>query len=183
MMAIYTRNGDDGSGAGADGQRVSKADPSIRAMGDLDELTAQIGLCLAGAGSPEGRRVAAGLDGVQGELMVIGSMLSGGAGGGERLGTDRLEKIIDACEDELGPCRTFILPGGCELASRLHIARTVCRRAERGVAGWADAGGTVAPEVPAYLNRLSDALFVLARLANRDAGVAETPWPDTGAHR
>ena len=182
-MAIYTRNGDDGSSAGADGQRVSKGHPSMRVQGDLDELTAQIGLCLAGACSPEGRHVAAGLDGVQGELMVIGAMLSGGAGAAERLGTDRLEQIIDATEDELGPCRTFILPGGCELACRLHIARTVCRRAERGVAGWTDAGGTVAPEVLAYINRLGDVLFALARLANRDAGTAETPWPDTGVRR
>lgn len=182
-MAIYTRNGDDGSSAGADGQRVSKGHPSMRVQGDLDELTAQVGLCLAGAHSPEGRRVAVGLDGVQNELMVIGGMLSGGAGAGERLGTDRLEQIIDAAEDELEPSRTFILPGGCELACRLHIARTVCRRAERGAAGWADAGGTIASEVLAYINRLGDVLFALARLANRDAGTAETPWPDTGVRR
>ena len=81
----------------------------------------------------------------------------------------------------MGPLRTFILPGGCELACRLHVARTVFRRAERSVAGWADAGAAVPREVLAYLNRLGDALFMLARLANRDAGTPETLWPDAGA--
>ena len=175
-MAIYTRSGEDGSAAGADGRRVRKCDLSICVQGDIDELAATVGLCIAEANASDNRRVATALAGIQGELMVIGGMLANPGSGPGQLGTDRIEQFIDASEDELGQLRTFILPGGCELASRLHVARTVCRRAEREVVAWADAGGTVAPTVLAYLNRLGDALFVMARLANRDAGVEEAPW-------
>lgn len=178
-MAIYTRGGDDGSADLAGGRRVRKGDGALRAMGDLDELTAAVALCMAAARTAEGRRLAAVLAGIQDEVMQVGAVLARvGSQRGPREpggpGAEGLERLIDAAEAELDELNTFILPGGCELACRLHMARTVCRRAERQVVAWADAGGAVGPETLAYLNRLGDTLFVLARLANRDAGVRET---------
>lgn len=185
-MAIYSRRGDDGSTARPGGRRVRKSDPAVRAIGELDELTSQIGLCLAACDAAGRERVKDELTRIQGELMAIAAM-SPGAERAEAAGTqpngpgtDRLEQFIDSAEGELGQLKTFILPGGYELACRLHVARAVCRRAEREVVAWADAGAAVPPAVPAYLNRLSDALFVLARLANREAGVEEVPWPPEG---
>ena len=181
-MAIYTRSGDDGSTAGADGRAVRKSDPGMCAMGALDELAAVIGLCHIACAPGTAEHIVGELARIQGEAMTVCGILAGSTAGIEfcRSGTERLEGLIDAGEEELRKLSTFILPGGCELACRLNVARTVCRRAERETVAWADAGGTVPPQVGAYLNRLGDALFVLARLANHHAGVDDIAWPAAG---
>jgi len=175
-MAIYTRSGDDGSACGPGGRRVRKCDAAMRTLGDLDELTANLGVCIAACDDPNDKQIWPALAQAMDDLMALGAVLAGNAilppGS-----VQRLESVIDAAEAELGPLTTFILPGGCELACRLHVARTVCRRVERQAVAWADEGGTVLPTVLAYLNRLSDALFVLARVANRHAGLTDIAWP------
>jgi len=177
-MAVYTRSGDDGSACGPGGRPVRKSDPAMRTLGELDELAAHIGLCIAACDDPADEHVWPALAGALDDLMALGAVLAGHA----QLpagSVQRLEQIIDSAEAGLDELKSFILPGGCELACRLHVARTVCRRAEREAVAWADQGGTVLPTVLAYLNRLSDALFVLARVANRDAGMGDIAWPPT----
>ena len=183
-MAIYTRGGDDGSTSGADGRRVPKSGPTVRAMGAVDELASMIGLCRAACGRGAAEHIAGELERIQGEAMAVCGILAGATGGLDscRLGTERLERLIDASEGRLARLTTFILPGGCELACRLNVARAVCRRAEREVVAWAEARPPAQPEVGAYLNRLGDALFVLARLANHDAGVEEVARPGGVRH-
>ena len=182
-MAIYTRSGDDGTTGMGDGRAVRKSDPSMRAMGAVDELAAMIGLSRAACANRTTKHIAGELARIQGDAMTVCGILAGAASGLDscRSGTERLEGLIDAGEAELARLGTFILPGGCELACRLNVARTVCRRAEREAIAWADAGGTVPPQVRAYLNRLGDAMFVLARLANSYAGVDDVAWPEAGA--
>jgi len=181
-MTVYTRGGDDGSTSGPGGRRVAKSDPGVRVTGDLDELTSHVGLCLAACNDPSHGRIRSDLARIQGQGMAIVGVLSAAEGDEAARSafvgpaTERLERLIDSAEGELGRLNTFILPGGCELACRLHVARTVCRRAERAVAAWATEGRAVPPTVRAYLNRLGDALFVLARLANHAAGVEEVVW-------
>jgi len=176
-MAIYTGKGDDGSTRRLGGGRVRKDDPSIEAVGAIDELNAHLGLCLACGGSGQAGLSRA-IEPVQSELFAIGSALSVGTGqpAGEFIGESavrRLESQIDATASALPELKGFVLPGGCELACRLHVARAVCRRAERAVA--ALAGGGFLPVILPYLNRLGDLLFVLARQANRDAGLGDLP--------
>jgi cob(I)alamin adenosyltransferase len=181
-MKIYTKTGDDGSTGLIGGKRVSKSDPRIDCYGTIDELNAAIGLCAASAAEQALGR----LRSVQNELFVIGSLLAtpdGKAPGDMPLpqldprSIDRLEGEIDAAQAELPPLRNFILPGGCELAVRLHLARTVCRRAERLLVALAEDGpARVDPLLVRYLNRLSDWLFVQARLANRVLGIEDVPW-------
>ena len=176
---IYTRHGDAGSTRRRDGREVRKHDGLLAAIGTLDELSSSIGLCLAAAG--DGEQIAATLATVQQELFAACAMIgAGGAGspGDVALGpasVDGLERAIDAASKQLPKLTGFIVPGGCELAARLHVARTVCRRAERRVVAAADEGAAVPPVVLQYLNRLSDWLFTLARLANKLAGLADTP--------
>jgi len=153
LTKIYTRGGDAGETSLGDGSRVSKLDPRVAAMGDVDELNSLIGWC------------AAGLDRIQNELFDLGADLS--VPGGDRLRIeqpyiDRLEAEIDDANAKLGPLKSFVLPGGTETAARLYVARAVCRRAERAALAVEDAN----PLVAIYLNRLSDLLFVLARQAN-----------------
>jgi cob(I)alamin adenosyltransferase len=178
-MKIYTRTGDDGTTGLFGGTRVSKADPRIECIGAIDELNAAIGLarcCADVAVSPW-------LAEVQNELFVVGARLAtpGDRGEGSRLPAlaqgmiDRLEQQIDGAEAELTPLRQFILPGGGEAAARLHLARAVCRRAERLLVALASQQ-TVEPMTLTYVNRLSDWLFVLARLSNRRSGVPDVPW-------
>lgn len=172
-MALYTGSGDDGFTVRGDGKRVSKADAVVEAVGAVDELSAALGACLAEADRRGADAVAADLDEAQRQLLAVGALLAGRSAGGEGpvAAVTAMEHRIDEVERALPPLRTFLLPGGCELACRLHAARTVCRRAERRVA----AVGSAAPAAMRYLNRLSDLLFVLARLANRDAGVSDRP--------
>jgi cob(I)alamin adenosyltransferase len=181
-MAIYTRGGDSGETGLGDGSRVGKGDPRIVAVGEVDELNAAVGLVRAAGVEEEADRL---LERIQRELFDLGADLARPVAVGEasaprpplRLDgayTARLEAAIDAVDATLPPLRSFILPGGSEAAARLHLARAVCRRAERAVVGLIRASAqTTNPECGRYLNRLADLLFVLARQA---AGGAETVW-------
>lgn len=177
-MRIYTRTGDGGNTALFDGTRIAKSDPRVEAYGEVDEANAVLG-CARAIG------LDADLDEmlvrIQRDLFALGSRLADPA---ERIAervdkialTDddvaRLEAWIDSCEEGLSPLRRFILPGGTPPAATLHLARTVCRRAERRMV----ALGAVDTHFLAYMNRLSDLLFVMARLVNHRAGVAESEW-------
>jgi cob(I)alamin adenosyltransferase len=162
LTRIYTRGGDRGETSLGDGSRVSKLAPRVAAIGDVDELNSLIGW-------------AGGLDRVQNELFDVGADLAVPYEGNEdRLritdeAVERLEQEIDAANDTLPELKSFVLPGGAERAARLFVARAVCRRAERAVLGVPDTN----PLAAVYLNRLSDLLFVLARVAN---GGEEPLW-------
>jgi cob(I)alamin adenosyltransferase len=162
LTRIYTRAGDEGETHLGDGSRVSKLDSRIGAYGAVDELNSQLGVVLAGE-CPE--PFVAPLRRIQNELFDLGADLS--VPGGDRLRIeqpyiDRLEAEIDEANAQLEPLKSFVLPGGTETAARLYVARAVCRRAERAVLAVDGAN----PLAAVYLNRLSDLLFVLARLAN-----------------
>jgi len=165
LTRIYTRGGDRGETSLGDGSRVSKLDPRVAAMGDVDELNSLVG-------------AAGGLDRIQNELFDLGADLSVpfAAGDGRLRITDgavgRLEQEIDEANGSLPELKSFVLPGGSERAARLFLARAVCRRAERAVLAVPQTN----PLAAIYLNRLSDLLFVLARAANGEAGVAEPLW-------
>ena len=177
LTRIYTRGGDAGETSLGDGSRVSKLDCRIGAFGTVDELNSAFGVALAGE-LPE--RVRGALEHVQNELFDVGADLSVPWGVTDRLRVqqrmiDRLEELCDTFNDELPELRSFVLPGGTEAAARLHVARTICRRAERDVLLGSNEV-ELNPLVLVYLNRLSDLLFILARLANADAGVDEPLW-------
>ena len=178
-MKIYTRTGDAGETSLFDGTRVSKSDARVDAYGEVDELHAWVGLARAS-------RLDADLDEalvrIQRDLFALGAQLADPADKiADRvtkatLGDDdvvRLEQLIDRLEAELPPLRRFILAGGSPAGAALHVARTVCRRAERRMV-------SLEPRVDqvlvCYVNRLSDLLFVLARVVNHRAGVVETEW-------
>lgn len=179
-MKIYTRTGDEGETGLFGGARVPKDDPRVEAYGAVDELNSQLGVARA-----------AGLDAaidealhtVQSELFDVGAELAttpdraekGGLPRVEAGAIERLERAIDAAEAELPPLQTFVLPGGTQAAAQLHVARTTCRRAERRVVALGHRD-PIRGEVPRYLNRLSDLLFVWARLANHRANVPDVPW-------
>lgn len=173
-MKIYTKTGDNGSTGLPGGSRVAKNDLRIDCYGAVDELNASVGL----AASADATACEC-IQRVQGELFVIGSRLTMPAASNlPELHADsvgRLEREIDEAESHLSPLRNFILPGGCELAARLHVARTICRRAERLLVELHSRSG-VEPAILTYMNRLSDWLFVQARLANHRAGTADIPW-------
>lgn len=176
-MKIYTRKGDRGETAMLGGGRVSKADPRIRALGSLDELNASFGRLLAAPDFPGELRPF--LERVQNVLFEAGAALASlDAGPWDALfreESDRLEREIDAWEGNLPPLTRFVLPGGAPSAAGLHWARTVARRAESFAV---EAAGADPSRVPllTWLNRLSDALFVAARTANRLAGASEVYW-------
>jgi cob(I)alamin adenosyltransferase len=176
LTRIYTRGGDKGETSLGDGSRASKLDCRIGAFGTVDELNAQIGLALAGGLEDEAQGV---LERVQNELFDVGADLSVpyGVGDGRLRVTqeqiDALERDCDRFNADLPQLKSFVLPGGTEAAARLHVARTVCRRAERD-ALVASKEVELNPLVLVYLNRLSDLLFILARAAN--AGREEILW-------
>jgi cob(I)alamin adenosyltransferase len=178
-MKIYTRTGDDGSTGLIGGSRVGKDDAAIECYGTLDELNATIGAAVIVADA-EARGW---LGQVQAELFTIGSHLATPAAATQAKSLPmidgdwvaRLEQQIDAAEATLPPLRNFILPGGTEFAARLHVARTVCRRAERLLVATARQR-PIDPLMITYVNRLSDWLFVQARRANHLAGVPDVPW-------
>ena len=183
LTRIYTRTGDDGTTALGTGQRVNKAHPRVAAYGDVDEANAAIGLAASFA-EPDCPETAGILRGIQNDLFDVGADLCippDGADGRSALRvTDeqvaRLEALIDRFNADLEPLTNFVLPGGTPLASALHMARAVTRRAERAVTSLAESEpGGVGPAPIAYLNRLSDLLFVLARVAN-DRGHADILW-------
>ncbi|HEX2287481.1 MAG TPA: cob(I)yrinic acid a,c-diamide adenosyltransferase [Gaiellaceae bacterium] len=170
LTRIYTRAGDAGETSLGDGSRVSKLDGRIAAFGTVDELNSLLGVVLAGEVFREIREV---LERVQNELFDVGADISVPFGIADRLRVaqtqiDALEADCDRFNADLPELRSFVLPGGSEAAARLHVARTVCRRAERDALAAAEQV-ELNPLVPVYLNRLSDLLFILARTANADA--------------
>lgn len=179
-MKIYTRTGDAGTTGLFGGGRVDKDAARVEAYGSVDELNACIGAVRATLVRSE-------LDGtlaaIQSDLFTLGAELACVAGKESKLqlrlldadDTARLERHIDATEVELEPLKNFVLPAGSPVAATLHVARTVCRRAERRVIA-ARRETPVRDELVRYLNRLSDLLFVLAREANRHAGLGDAPW-------
>ena len=179
-MKIYTKTGDAGQTSLFDNTRVSKADPRVDAYGEVDELNAVLGVALAaGIGDDLGEE----LRSVQRELFAVGARLADPSWRiAERVNkaaitnaeVERLEQAIDRLETRVTPLRRFILPGGTHPGALLHLARTVCRRAERRVVGLG--ANAVEPLVVVYLNRLSDLLFVMARAENRRAGVPDVEW-------
>jgi cob(I)alamin adenosyltransferase len=179
-VKIYTRTGDAGETALFGGARVLKSDPRVTAYGEVDELNAWLGLVRSGALETA---FAPMIEQIQRDLFAIGARLADPT---QRIGqrvaktavsdgdVSRLETWIDGLESELPPLRRFILPGGSATGASLHVARTVCRRAERAmVALGPDA---FEPELLTYVNRLSDLLFVMARAANQRSGAAELEW-------
>jgi cob(I)alamin adenosyltransferase len=186
LSRIYTKSGDRGDTGLGDGQRVTKDHPRVEAYGQVDELNAVLGLLAAYCpDAPE----AALLRDVQNDLFDVGADLCVPPAEGEEPGkalrvtaaqAERLERAIDRLVEGLEPLRSFILPGGTPAAAWLHLARTVCRRAERAVVTLTHTE-PINPQVVIYLNRLSDFLFVLARVAN-DNGKGDVLWVP-GANR
>jgi cob(I)alamin adenosyltransferase len=174
LTKIYTRTGDDGDTGLGDGARVPKDSERVEAYGTVDELNSAIGVVLAVPGL--GASVAACLTDVQHDLFDLGGELC--IPGHRVIGAEhvsRLESQLDAFNDDLPPLQDFILPGGGPASAACHVARTVCRRAERRT--WSLARmEEVAPDLLKYLNRLSDLLFVLARVLARLEGGSEVLW-------
>jgi cob(I)alamin adenosyltransferase len=177
LTRIYTRAGDAGETSLGDGSRVPKTDPRIEAYGTVDELNSLIGLALA-ADLPD--EVRPWLEEIQNDLFDIGADLSVPVEDErERLRVEqaqvsRIEELCDLVNARLEPLKSFVLPGGSEAAARLHVARAVCRRAERLAVGLAETT-SVNPVAIAYLNRLSDLLFILARAANPGSEILWKP--------
>lgn len=182
MAKIYTRTGDTGDTGLFGGGRVPKDDVRVAAYGAVDELNAMLGAVMATQPEAFERDL---LRSVQRDLFAIGGRLAAPNPAkvmkalekatlhAERVG--ELEAAIDRADEQLTPLDAFILPGGTPKGALLHLARTVCRRAEREVVSL-DRSEGVPPEILEYLNRLSDLLFTLARLANRQGGVADETW-------
>jgi cob(I)alamin adenosyltransferase len=178
-VKIYTRTGDLGETSLFDGTRVSKADHRVDAYGEVDELNAWLGLARAARLDPD---LDAGLAAIQRDLFALGARLADPAARIAARVTKallveedvaRLERSIDRLEAELPPLSRFILAGGTPSGAALHVARAVCRRAERRIVSLQPASD---PLLVRYVNRLSDLLFVLARVVNHRAGVPETEW-------
>ena len=173
LTRIYTRTGDGGSTGLADGARVQKDSPLIEAIGAVDELNAALGVLLAETLPDE---IRACLTDIQHDLFDLGGELSmpGHAIMTETYVT-RLERALDGFNEDLPPLQEFVLPGGSRAATLAHLARTVCRRAERRMVSVARKK-SAPPLAVRYLNRLSDLLFVLARVLNRAAGRGDVLW-------
>jgi len=175
ITRVYTKSGDAGETSLVDGSRVSKSDLRVAAYGEVDELNSLLGI--ARAGLADGQLNDA-LGKIQNELFVVGADLASPL----TIQVPRIleehvaemERLIDLLLEELEPLREFILPGGSQFGATLHLARTVARRAERSVVALA-AQSEINPRALEYLNRLSDLLFVMARVANKRAGVKEQP--------
>jgi cob(I)alamin adenosyltransferase len=179
-MKIYTRMGDSGDTALFDGTRVPKSDARVNAYGEVDELNAWLGFVVAGSPEPD---VAKMLQQIQRDLFAIGARLAdpshriaGRVTKAAMSAEDitRLETWIDAFEADVSPLRRFILAGGTPTGAALHVARTICRRAERAMVDLGD--GAFEPELLQYVNRLSDLLFTMARAVNHRAGAPEVEW-------
>lgn len=178
-MKIYTKTGDAGETGLFGGARVFKDDPRVEVYGTVDELNAALGIAAAHCDS----RQQALLLRLQADLFVVGAELAAAEGKTDKLKVsligeadiERLEQWIDAAESELAPLRTFVLPGGCPTAAYLHLARAICRRAEREFVR-AQKTQALRAMLGIFLNRASDLLFVLARQANAFADVSDIPW-------
>ncbi len=189
-MKLYTRKGDDGLTELFGGQRLSKASARMKAIGAVDELNAALGLAAVSADSAMRER----LESLQARLFELGADLASPPIEGQaepaaipRITNEHvteLERQIDRACESLPDMRHFILPGGTELAARLHLARAICRRAERHcVALCEQESDQVGRAIPIVLNRVSDLLFALARGANHQAGVADVPWRPRGSEQ
>jgi len=182
-VKIYTRRGDTGQTDLFGGDRVGKDALRVAAYGDVDELNATIGMAAAAGADDE---LLEALRGIQSALFDLGASLAtpdpahrqkAGLVGVAATDVESLETLIDRLESKLSPLQTFILPGGTASAAAFHVARTVCRRAERAVVRLAaEAGESVEEGTLRYLNRLSDLLFVIARHENARQGVADVAW-------
>jgi cob(I)alamin adenosyltransferase len=180
-VRIYTRTGDAGETGLLGGRRVRKSALRVEAYGELDELNACLGLARTAIADAATADL---LIQVQRDLFAVSARVADVRTGDEAASEKTvfpdarvaaLERAIDAAEEGIPPLRAFVIPGGCETGARLHLARTVCRRAERRLVALA-AQEDVPGVFLAYLNRLSDLLFVLARTANHQAGVQDLPW-------
>ena len=174
LSKIYTRTGDDGSTGLGDGSRVAKDSLRVAAYGTVDELNSTIGMVLASDGVDAAvadvlGQVQHALFDLGGELCIPGMVMI------EDADIDRLEQVLDGFNDPLPPLKDFILPGGGMAAACCHLARTVCRRAEREVIALARIE-SVRPQAQRYLNRLSDLLFVISRVLARASGHGELLW-------
>ena len=171
LTRIYTRGGDEGQTSLGDGTRVSKLDPRVVANGEVDELNSLVGWAAVEADGEVGETLAR----VENELFDLGADITVPQGEAALRVTqaqvDRLEADCDRFNEPLPELKSFVLPGGCELAARLFVVRAVCRRAER-----AAIAAETSTLVRVYLNRLSDLLFILARAANAAADHPETLW-------
>ena len=173
LTKIYTRTGDDGSTGLGDGSRVAKDAARIEAIGAVDELNSQLGVLLT---KPLPETMRCRLVAIQHELFELGGELSiPGRSAINETHIARLENLLDGYNAELPPLQEFILPGGSRAAALCHVARTVCRRAERRVVSLARAE-PISPLAQRYLNRLSDLQFVLCREINRDGGNGAVLW-------
>jgi cob(I)alamin adenosyltransferase len=173
LTKIATRTGDDGSTGLGDGRRTSKDSVRVQALGDLDELNSALG-CVLAESLPESVRAV--LAAVQNDLFDLGGEVSiPGRAAMQDSHVLALDRALESLNEALPPLREFILPGGTRAAAACHLARTVCRRAERSVVALAREETVTAPTLQ-YLNRLSDLLFVAAREINRNAGMAERQW-------
>lgn len=186
-MKLYTKTGDSGTTSLFGGQRVSKDHARVDAYGTVDELNSVLGWCIAATGQQD-EPIKRAITDIQSRLFEIGADLATPETDDEQGSSatrfvprieqrhvDELETLIDEASGQLPEMTTFILPGGSELACRLHMARTVCRRAERACVGLKHLE-PIGEEVVIYLNRLSDLLFAWARLANHVAGIEDVPW-------
>ncbi len=180
-MKIYTKKGDKGDTSLFGGDRVSKSSKRIEAYGTVDELNSQIGLVLSSGMSEEGEEL---IRTIQDHLFILGADLATPSSADtriDRIGESQvqfLEEAIDRMESDLPPLKNFVLPGGAQTGAQLHVARTICRRAERAVVQCSQKE-EVSEVAIKYLNRLSDLLFVAARFENKHAGTKETTWkPD-----
>jgi cob(I)alamin adenosyltransferase len=178
-MPYYTGAGDTGETGICDEGRLKKSSPRVKAIGDVDELNSALGVCRAAC---KDKDIIGIINEVQGELFILGSDLAAPAGSkteGERIlpkHTKRVECEIDGVAKEVGDLKCFILPGGTDLAARLHFARAVCRRTERTIVALSEKEN-INGETLRYTNRLSSLLFVLARMANERAKVKDIEWP------
>lgn len=179
-MKIYTKTGDDGTTGLFSGKRVAKSSSYVEAYGSVDEVNAWIGYSASNCSDKELHRE---LLAIQHDLHSVCADLATPLDSKGKIGrvhsdrSVRLEKLVDHFETELSPLTQFILAGGSELSARLHLARTVCRRAEREVIRHSEKE-QINSEIVIYLNRLSDLLFVMARVANRRADVGDVVWTD-----
>lgn len=176
-MKLYTRTGDDGSTGLFGGERVDKDAIRVEAYGTVDELNAALGLTLTACEDATLRQA---LTTIQSRLFDVGADLCSPGEAKKPLSVtqahvEELEKLVDQVNDPLPELHNFILPGGSELAARLHLARTVARRAERRVVSLSRSEPVTETILP-YLNRLNDLLFAMARRANQLAGVEDVPW-------
>ncbi len=184
VTKLYTRSGDDGTTGLFSGARVSKNHPRIEAYGTVDEFNAVLGLCIAATSVGNKTEVIGTiLRQIQSRMFDIGADLATPEGASNearivRIGESHVAEIeawIDQIDGQNEPLRNFVMPGGSELAARLHLARTTCRRAERLIVGLTHSE-PVGDSLLQYINRVSDLLFAMARLSNRLAGVQDMPW-------